>query len=145
MTRLAALALLLVASGCSVFGAGRGGNPDLAAARARWSASGLRAYTMTQSRSCFCPRDATGPFRVAVRDGAVTQVTLDGKPVPTDRALTVEDLFDLLADAYARGADEVRVTYHASLGYPTELWVDYEQRIADEETGYAITALAPAR
>lgn len=145
MTRLAALALLLVASGCSVLGAGRAGDPALAAARARWAASGPDAYTMTQSRSCFCPRDVTGPFEVTVRDGAVTSVTLDGAPVPTDRAVTVDALFDLIAEAHARSAAEVRVSYHPSLGYPTEIWIDYDRQMADEEAGYAVTALAPAR
>ncbi len=143
MIRLAALSLLLLASGCSMFGASRGENPARADARARWAASGPDAYTMTQSRSCFCPREITGPFEVSVREGSLVSVLLDGAPVPAERALTVDGLFDLIADAYAGEADEVRVTYHPTLGYPTDLWIDYERMAADEETGYNVTALAP--
>lgn len=143
MIRLAALSLLLAASGCSVVGASRGGDPALAEARARWEARGPADYAMTQSRSCFCPRDVTGPFEVAVRDGAITSVTFDGASVPTDRAQSVDALFDLIADAYARDAAEVRVRYDPALGYPTEIWIDYDRQMADEETGYTVSALSP--
>lgn len=145
MIRLAALALLLLSSGCSMLGAGRGGDPALADARARWEARGPADYAMTQSRNCFCPPDVRGPFEVTVRDGAVATVRLDGAPVPSERALSIDALFDLIADAYAGEAAEVRVSYDPALGYPTEIWIDYERQLADEETGYTVTALAPAR
>ncbi len=145
MTRLAAVALLLSLSGCSLLGAGRDDDSALADARARWAAHGPDAYTMTQSRSCFCPREVTGPFEVTVRDGEVASVALDGASVPTDRARSVEALFDLIADAHARDAAEVRVSYDPALGYPTEVWIDYDRQMADEETGYTMSALAPAR
>jgi len=142
MTRLAALALLVLSSGCSMFGASRG-ERALADARAVWNASGPSAYTMTQERLCFCGPETTGPFDATVRDGAVTAATRDGETVPTDRVRTVDGLFDVLADAYRRDARRVDVTYHPTLGYPTSIWIDYVDEVADDEQGYRVTTLAP--
>ena len=120
--------------------------PDgLDEARQRWAAAGLDAYEMTLRRSCFCPvPDYTGPFQVVVRDGAVESVRLDGAEVDAERALTVDDLFALLDEAHRRGAVRVEAAFDAELGYPTSLYVDYDERIADEEVGYGVSALAPA-
>lgn len=139
MRSLLLLPLLLVA-GCSSFGREPGA---LAEARARWAASGTADYTMTQERMCFCPTEYRGPFVVTVRDGAVVAVTLDGASLPTDRALSVEALFDLVAAAYDRRADDVQVSYHPTLGYPTSIQIDYERQAADEELGLTVTALQP--
>ena len=37
-----------------------------------------------------------------------------------------------------------QAAFDAELGYPTSLYVDYDERIADEEVGYGVSALAPA-
>ena len=55
--------------------------------------------------------------------------------------MTVGDLFDLLEEAYDRGAVTVNVTFDSEAGYPTELYIDYDQRMADEEIGYTVTDL----
>ena len=56
---------------------------------------------------------------------------------------TVPELFDVIQDAIDRDAAEIRVTYAAS-GYPDEVWLDYDEQIADEELGFFIHALTPA-
>ena len=120
-------------------------SPELDAARERWMAAGLDAYAFTLRRSCFCPSpDYTGPFEVTVRGGAIDTVRLDGATVDDERGMTVDDLFDLLEDAYERGAVRVDADFDAELGYPTSLYVDYDQRIADEEIGYFVSELAAA-
>ena len=111
------LLLALAAGGCaeSALVPTAGAGPEsLEQARERWEASGAEAYTMTLTRSCFCPEEYRGPFAVAVSDGDVTSVTLNGSALPNDRALTVEALFDLLAEAYEQDAARVDVTYDAN-------------------------------
>jgi hypothetical protein len=124
---------------------GEGATPDdLAAARARWAAAGLDAYRYTVSRQCFCPPEYSGPYEATVRDGALASLTYAGRPADMQQFAvpTVEGLFDQIAGAYASGASSVRVTYDARLGYPTTLWIDQDPMMADEETGYTISALA---
>jgi hypothetical protein len=38
-------------------------------------------------------------------------------------------------------AHTVNVTYNPDLGYPTDLYIDVSQLIADEEVGYTVTNL----
>jgi hypothetical protein len=117
----------------------------LDAARARWEAAGLDGYRFTFGNSCFCPEDVRGPFTLTVRDGAIEEVLYGGSPVPADpqRHLTVEALFDHLEAAFDRGADLVRVTYDAELGYPVSAYVDYEAMATDEEDRFEVSALTP--
>lgn len=132
----------LVLGGCSLLSGSR--EPAaLSEARDRWAGSGVDDYAMTLERSCFCPEEYRGPFAVEVRDGAVISVMLRDETLPTDRALSVEGLFDLIADAYEQKASRVTVTYDPTLGYPTQIYIDYIAQAADEEVGYTVSKLRP--
>ena len=135
------LACVLLVGGCGPTKTLTASPTDLASARARWAAVGPDAYTMTLSRSCFCPEEYRGPYRVSVRGGTVTRVEMNGQTLPADRALSVEALFALLEDATARPAERIDVTYDARLGYPTSVAIDYDARIADEEVAYTVRDL----
>lgn len=152
---LAALVVLAPLAGCPVpvapsaedAPAPTGGaerSPDLDAARERWQEAGFDAYQMTLQRSCFCPEDYRGPFEVTVRNGAVESATFNGTAVDAERVLTVADLFDLLEDAYDQGAARVDVTFDDELGYPTSLYIDYNEQMADEEVGYTVSSVQVA-
>ena len=98
---------------------------------------------MTLRRLCFCPSpDYTGPFEVTVRGGDVSAVRLNGSAVDAERGVSVEALFALIDDAYARGAAEVELAFHPELGYPTSIGIDYDRQMADEEIGYRVSDLA---
>lgn len=122
-----------------------GGTPaaradDLDEALARWEAADLDAYRFTLRRSCFCPSpDFTGPFDVTVRGGAIASVRLDGAAVDAERAVTVDDLFALIEEAYDREAETVRVTFDPEVGAPTEVYIDYSSMMADEEISYTVS------
>lgn len=93
---------------------------------------------------------AIGPFvervRMTVRDGRVVSlVSLEtGQEVTQFREefLTVEEIFDeierALDDAYS-----VQVEYDPELGYPRETYIDFDERVADEERGFSISNLVP--
>ena len=134
---------LLLLTACSQTVPATSSAPEtLDEARARWAAADLDDYRMTLTRSCFCPEYYRGPFEVAVDDGEVTAVGFQGRELPADRVLTVDALFDLLAEAYASGAARVEVTYDATLGYPTSLYIDQDEQMADEEVGYTVEGLS---
>jgi hypothetical protein len=53
----------------------------------------------------------------------------------------VDGLFDLLEDAVERRAEEMRVSWDPARRYPTRVWIDYDDRVADEELGFTAAEL----
>ncbi len=144
------LAGLLVLTGCFITGPGDDGERDLLQRmRARWRAQGYDSYSFVLQRLCFCA-GGTEPATVVVRNGRRISVTVleTGQPVPaqwTEYYLTVDELFDFIIDALDRDAHEVKVTYHAQLGYPTSIDIDYIRNAIDEEMAFRASALVPNR
>lgn len=136
--------LLLLA--CSDAGPEPGLDDELRVHRALWLATRPAAYRYTVERLCFCTPESRGPARVRVSGATVVErrYAPGGDPVPTDLAHVfpaVDGLFEVLDDALQRGADEVRVTWDPDTGVPIDLWIDYDQRLADEELGYHVVAV----
>ena len=106
--------------------------------RALWASQGLTDYTFDVVRICYC--QFVADVRVTVKDGVITGVTELASEVARDPELfrTIDGLFDLVQDAYARDAHEVQVEFDPSRGYPTRIWIDYVQMMADEEVGFTL-------
>lgn len=143
---LAPLAPLALA-GCLAFVApdDPGSTRDLVAARARWNLHGASAYTMRGSAQCFCILGGR-EVEIDVAGGRVTRVRLaeTGAEVPSELRASyrsVEELFDLVDEAIRNDAHRLEVTYDAQRGFPTQLWIDWSDRIADEEYGFRTSTL----
>lgn len=103
-----------------------------------WNQQNISNYRYKLTRSCFCTLEARGPVIVEVRNGVTTSVTsvATGQPVSTDlfkQYDTVPKLFNVIKDAIARKASSLNVQYDSTLGYPTQINIDYSAQIADEE------------
>jgi hypothetical protein len=122
---------------------------DLAAARATWQSQGIASYDAGQEWLCEC----TPPFAwvAHVRQGRIERVSVDAEQLATDepdvvvaeameRAFTVEGAFDVIEE-WIGDADGIEVTYHASLGYPTSIRIDKNERMMDEEIFWRIVDL----
>lgn len=145
--RIAALCLLLalpVASGCHLLDPDGGVGSEADAHFETWRAKGPKKYAYRVSQSCFCAPDYTAPYRVEVAGGKVVGVrnAETGAPPPSEyRARTVPELFDLIHEALDRDADRIEVEYEPTLGYPTTIFIDYEEQAADEELRIAAEGL----
>lgn len=107
---------------------------DLAAYRAAWVAAGVDDYRFRYDVVCFCE---PASVEVTVRDGGVVRAETDGRP--TD-PLTVLDLYDLAASAYAE-ADRVTVrVVPGDAPLPVVVSIDPSVAVADEEIGYVVAA-----
>jgi hypothetical protein len=144
---LGALFISLTLSACTTSPDDPG--DDLFANRRQWQAQGIRDYDVRFAVSCFCVSDYTQPVILHVRNGALVSVTRvsDGGQVPSStwegRYYTVDEMFALIADAKAKGAAEVRVSYEPQLRYPATVFIDESVRTADEERWFEMSDLQP--
>ncbi len=149
---LALLLMLIAIAGTSCRGLdddSGGEQQRLDANRARWRDQHVDSYTYVLTRICFCA-DANRPASVVVRNGQRISVTdvASGQPVVAGLAplyLTVDELFDFIANAIDRKAAKIDVQYDATLGYPTSIAIDYSVNIADEEMSFKTAALQTQR
>ena len=112
---------------------------DLAEGRARWEAGGLLDYTMYFQRQClFCPVDVVNPVELTVRDDSIEAVfDLELEAPRTEWQdgvyLTVLELFDTIQNAIDLQASEINVDYDGTLGYPTDVHIDFNRRFVDDD------------
>ena len=141
LRRSAAIAVLAMLFAAPAFGQ----DAAFTASRERWHAAALGSYEYGYRKYCECHPDDPPETVVTVRDGAVVGVR--HRPVGSDVEVpgrnfdvywTVDGLFDLLRSAYARGA-QVRARYDVRLGYPTELYIDYDANLIGDEIDLKLT------
>ena len=126
---------------------------ELDGARARWQAAALAGYEYGYHKYCECHRDSPPETTVTVRDGKVVGVRHRPAGTTTDVPAadknlsyywTVDGLFDLIASAQARGV-QVRAAYDATLGFPREVYIDYDADFIGDELDVRLTAVNAVR
>ena len=117
------------------------GNAELDSNRNRWETANVSNYEYRYQKVCLCHRDMPSDTIVTVHEGNIIGVRYDREnylneiPVPSEKYdwfRTVDDLFLLIARALEHEAT-VRVSYEQALGYPTLIYIDYEQDMIGEE------------
>lgn len=103
----------------------------------------------TTQQSCFCPQEFTRPMNITESDGQITSATYadTNEPVPDNirqSLQTVDQRFEQLQNAYENGAATVNVEYDEQFGFPTSVFIDQSEMIADEEISYSISNLGIA-
>jgi len=105
-----------------------------------------RCYSFTLERSCYCPSDTLGPFKVDVRQNKIADVSpinVNNSAAVYDSVLSMDQLFAL---AYINcfqncpdfGAVDCEIQYASKKegSYITSLMIDFNKMIADEEWNY---------
>jgi hypothetical protein len=118
--------------------------------RKLWRSENISSYRYTLRVGCFCIPEVTQPVVVEVRNGRVTSITAanSGKPVNREyfkQYNSIPKLFNLVRSAIAKDVNRLSVTYHPSLGYPTQISIDYDAQMADEEQYLTIENLEVIR
>lgn len=141
--RIASAGLLVClcgVGGCDFIGAGLQ-QAELDAALAKWESQGIDTYEYRFSNACECLPETSGPIIITVFNDEVTAVRRpddaaglpprDGGPAPT-----IPELFETVQSAIVEGADSITVEYDEEFGFPTQLTIDWDAGLADEETIY---------
>lgn len=104
-------------------------------------------YDFTVAVSCFCA-DAGVPIRVEVRDGKAVAASFvkkgrghaKGDPAPDYRRISLADIIDAANDTEAA---TVTVDWPEGQAYPSSVYVDQDEMMADEEIGYDVSDVEP--
>ena len=120
---------------------------ELEDALAKWEQAGPVSYDYVLTRNCFCPQQFIGPYDGSVRNGEIVLVTYQGDDTAKVKGLEdtpyaevapdVRAMFEIVREAIKQ-ADEVTVTYHPDLGYPTKVSIDWIRDAVDDEVGYQL-------
>lgn len=116
--------------------------------RKLWESQGIDDYSFTLQRSCFCRGDDRRPIHIQVRDGKVVAAKFadTGEPLPPSMDYakkTIPDLFNEVAQAIKEKAARLEVSYDPTYGFPTSIFIDRSELIADEEIGYSVSNFQP--
>jgi hypothetical protein len=111
-----------------------------------WNRQNISNYRYTLTRNCFCTTEARGPVIIEVRNRRTSSVTsvATGQRVNPElfqKYDTIPRLFNVIKDAIAKKASSLTVQYNSTLGYPTQINIDYDSQIADEEVYLTIENL----
>jgi hypothetical protein len=111
---------------------------DLDDAKSTWQSQSLDTYKYTYQRSCECTDDYTRPKLVEVVNGTIAAI--DGSPVEsiqrasvTTDIPTLDGLLEVIQDAINQNAFQINVEYDPKYAYPTSIFIDYDEMMADEE------------
>jgi hypothetical protein len=110
--------------------------PQLDQGKQTWESQGIQSYTYQYDQDTQ-DIDAAGPKLVEVLDGVV--VSVDGESVQAiarsslSEIPTIDDLFLRIQEAIDMDAFSVQVAYDEETGHPFDIYIDYDDRIGDDE------------
>jgi hypothetical protein len=105
-----------------------------------WNARSNGDYSYLVDRYCFCI--PSGRFRIDVVDYEIQSVVYaeSGEAIDSgewEYIHTIEQMFELIAEAEARRASKVDVEY-SRRGYPKTIDIDWIEEAADDEIYYQV-------
>lgn len=146
-SRIASALAVLAVLAATATAAAQSGN--LAAARKTWRAAALTNYEYGYQKYCECHPDSPPETIVTVHDGQ--PVGVRHRPGGSTNEVpgrnpevywTIDGLFDLIDSAQRRGAT-VRASYDAKLGFPTQVYIDYDANFIGDELDVRLTTVTP--
>jgi hypothetical protein len=107
--------------------------------RQKWDALGVEDYDYRMKRSCFCPNEVVQPGLVHVRGGQIVSVehAESGEALDAGLFLTVDELFDQAQASFDNHNFQLAAAFDTTLGYPTNVSIDVNEFIFEEERSFA--------
>ena len=106
----------------------------------KWENSSILDYSFIFKVSCYCTEEYIRPKTVLVRDGEIIKVNNIAYSEEMHWGiLSINDLFNEIEKASNQNVVLLETTYDSYYGFPTYIYIDRDERIADEEMGYSIT------
>ena len=117
---------------------------SLEANKEKWENASILDYSFVFQVSCYCNVEYTSPKAVSVRDGNIVTVNDLAYSEEIHRGIfSINDLFKEIEKASNQKVAVLETTYDSFYGFPAKLYIDRDERIADEEIGYSISNFKP--
>lgn len=124
-----------------------GAQSELSQNQAKWQDQAPAHYRFDLQIGCFCAFRDRMPLTVEIQNGEIVSIVDATGAAPTEQEmewyapyLGVDKVFEYAQKASTEAA-KLEIKYDASLGYPTQLYVDWNEETMDEEVGLDITNL----
>lgn len=110
----------------------------------KWSKLGISDYEFTLRVNCFCTLETVGPHKIVVKKNSI--LTVNGVPYDPNihfSVKTIEQLFTYIQKTLAEKPVQKTLAFDAQYFFPTNIYFDMSEMIADEEMGYIVTDFKP--
>jgi hypothetical protein len=106
-----------------------------------WNEKKIENYSFSLKRICFCPTEYVGPHQIVVKNGKIS--TVNGAPYNKAERYgvmyTIPELLQVIKENIDKKPAKQTLNFNPTYGYPTSVFFDFSEMIADEEIGYEIT------
>ena len=107
-----------------------------------WNEKKIENYSFSFKRICFCTLEYVGPNQVVVQNGKV--VTVNGAAYNSSNNRygvipTIPELLLTIKSHIDKKPIRQTLNFNPSYGYPTNVFFDFSEQMADDEIGYEVT------
>jgi hypothetical protein len=106
-----------------------------------WNEKKIENYSFSFKRICFCPVEYVGPNQVVVQNGKVT--TVNGAAYNSSLRYgvipTIPELLLNIKSQLDKNPGKKTLNFNQTYGYPTSVFFDFSELMADDELGYEVT------
>jgi len=108
----------------------------------KWKNKNFSNYQFTFQISCYCVENYTLPKQVVIKNNKIFSVGGVFYAEVNDPSFkTVEGYFKYIRNKQSKNPVQESLNFDPTMGYPTYIYFDISEMIADEEIGYTISNL----
>ncbi len=104
-----------------------------------WSSMKIENYRITQSMTCYCPRNFVEPNVIEVRNGKIVSVNGEVNIQEYMPFKTMDDFFEFIDRKLGSNPFAAMIQYDKKYGFPRDFYFDMNEMMMDEEVGYTLT------
>lgn len=112
----------------------------------KWKKQGITDYEFTSQISCFCQSDYTLPKAILVKNDEIQSINgIAYANLEYENHMTIDELFDYIEDRQNKNPVIENLEFDSVYGFPSYIYFDISEMIADDEIGYTITNFIPTK
>ena len=140
MRNIILIVMTLILAGCAAMGSAQGSQSEIEQNKEKWRDAGISHYRYHLFISCFCVFVENMPLVIEVQDGKVVSMEYqNGSEIDPsllelfEKYATIDRVFAEVEAGLNGAADNVVVKYDPTYGFPSEVTLDFEEQVADDE------------
>ena len=112
----------------------------------KWKKQGITDYEFTSQISCFCQSDYTLPKAIVVKNDEIQSINgVAYANLEYENHMTIDELFDYIEDRQNKNPVIENLEFDSVYGFPSYIYFDISEIIADDEIAYTVTNFIPIK